>query len=79
MSGVAARLLYLIALIALRAVAAHFSDPRHLPGPAAVFAAMGRGGVERAVRGLSYPLIFSRAKMQLEVGASLRRLSYDES
>jgi hypothetical protein len=28
---------------------------------------------------LSYPLIFSRAKMQLEVGASLRRLSYDES
>ncbi len=27
---------------------------------------------------LSYPLIFSRAKMQLEVGASLRRLSYDE-
>ncbi len=28
---------------------------------------------------LSYPLIFPRAKMQLEVGASLRRLSYDES
>ena len=28
---------------------------------------------------LSYPLIFSRAKMQLEVGASLRQLSYDES
>ena len=28
---------------------------------------------------LSYPLIFSRAKMQLEVGASLRRRSYDES
>ena len=28
---------------------------------------------------LSYPLIFSRAKMQLEVGPSLRRLSYDES
>ena len=28
--------------------------------------------------GLSYPLIFSRAKMQLEVGPSLRRLSYDE-
>ena len=33
----------------------------------------------RAVLGLSYPLIFSRAKMQLEVGASLRRLSYDKS
>jgi len=28
---------------------------------------------------LSYPLIFSRAKMQLEVGASLRRFSSDES
>jgi hypothetical protein len=28
---------------------------------------------------LSYPLIFSRAKMQLEVGASLRRFSHDES
>jgi hypothetical protein len=28
---------------------------------------------------LSYPLIFSRAKMQLEVGISRRRLSYDES
>ncbi len=31
------------------------------------------------VRDLSYPLIFSRDKMQLEVGASLRPLSYDES
>jgi hypothetical protein len=29
--------------------------------------------------GLSYPLIFSSAKMQLEVGASLRRFSHDES
>jgi hypothetical protein len=29
--------------------------------------------------GLSYPLIFSRAKIQLEVGASLQHLSYDES
>jgi len=28
---------------------------------------------------LSYPLIFSRAQMQLEVGASLRRFSHDES
>ena len=28
---------------------------------------------------LSYPLIFLRAKMQLEVGASLRQLSYDRS
>ncbi len=34
----------------------------------------GAGGVI-----LSYPLIFSRAKMQLEVGASLRRFSHDES
>jgi hypothetical protein len=32
-----------------------------------------------AVTDLSYPLIFSRAKMQLEVGISRRRLSYDES
>jgi NitT/TauT family transport system permease protein len=39
---VAARLLSLIALIALWAFAAHFSDARHLPGPAAVFAAMGK-------------------------------------
>ena len=31
-----------------------------------------KGGV------LSYPLIFSKAKMQLEVGALLRRVSYDE-
>ena|SRR5271166_3410448 len=28
---------------------------------------------------LSHPLIFSRAKMQLEVGILMRRLSYDES
>jgi hypothetical protein len=28
---------------------------------------------------LSYPLIFSRTKMQLEVGAPRRRFSYDES
>ena len=28
---------------------------------------------------LSYPLIFSKAKIQLEVGALLRRVSYDES
>jgi hypothetical protein len=34
---------------------------------------------DKAVFILSYPLIFSRAKMQLEVGPSLRRLSYDES
>ena len=33
----------------------------------------------RMACGLSYPLIFSRAKMQLEVGISRRRLSYDES
>ena len=38
----AARLLSLVALIALWGVAAHFSDPRHLPGPVAVFAAMRR-------------------------------------
>jgi hypothetical protein len=28
---------------------------------------------------LSYPLIFSEAKMQPEVGVSMRRVSYDES
>ncbi len=28
---------------------------------------------------LSHPLIFSRAKMQLEVGILMRRVSYDES
>ena len=33
----------------------------------------------RTIWDLSYPLIFSRAKMQLEVGASLRRFSYDKS
>jgi NitT/TauT family transport system permease protein len=38
----AARLLSLVALFALWAVAAHFGDPRRLPGPAAVFAAMGK-------------------------------------
>ena len=31
------------------------------------------------VRHLSYPLIFLRAKMQPQVGASLRRFSCDES
>jgi hypothetical protein len=35
--------------------------------------------VEIRLAGLSYPLIFSSAKMQLEVGASLRRFSHDES
>jgi NitT/TauT family transport system permease protein len=38
----AARVLSLLALLALWGVAAQFSDPRHLPGPAAVFAAMGK-------------------------------------
>jgi NitT/TauT family transport system permease protein len=38
----AARLLSLLALIVLWAAAAHFSDPRHLPGPGAVLAAMGK-------------------------------------
>ena len=38
----AARLFSLLALIALWVVAAHFSDARHLPGPGAVFAAMGK-------------------------------------
>jgi hypothetical protein len=33
----------------------------------------------RAELDLSYPLIFSKAKMQLEVGALLRRFPYDES
>jgi hypothetical protein len=28
---------------------------------------------------LSYPLIFLKAKMQLTIGVSARRLSYDES
>ena len=34
--------LSLVALMALWIVAAHFSDPRHLPGPVAVFSAMGK-------------------------------------
>ena len=38
----ALRLLSLVALIALWGAAAHFSDPRHLPGPAAVLAAMSK-------------------------------------
>jgi Uma2 family endonuclease len=38
-----------------------------------------RRSIERAgVPALSYPLIFSRAKMQPQVGASLRRFSLDE-
>jgi NitT/TauT family transport system permease protein len=37
---VAARLISLIALLALWQIAAHFSNPRLLPGPMAVFAAM---------------------------------------
>ena len=37
-----------------------------------------RSFIER-VEHLSHPLIFSRPKMQPEVGASLRRLSCDES
>jgi heat shock protein HtpX len=32
-----------------------------------------------AITSLSYPLIFSEAKMQPEVGVSMRRVSYDES
>ena len=38
----ATRLLSLAVMIGLWGVAAHFADPRHLPGPAAVFAAMGK-------------------------------------
>ncbi len=41
----AARILSLLALIALWGAAAQFSDPRHLPGPAAVLAAMGKAAV----------------------------------
>jgi hypothetical protein len=33
----------------------------------------------RGIGALSYPLIFSEAKMQPEVGVSMRRVSYDES
>jgi len=33
----------------------------------------------KQARDLSHPLIFSRAKMQLEVGILMRRVSYDES
>jgi NitT/TauT family transport system permease protein len=36
------RLLSIVALIALWAAAAHFSNPRHLPGPATVFAEMSK-------------------------------------
>ena len=35
--------------------------------------------VARNIRRLSHPLIFSRVKMQLEVGVLMRRVSYDES
>jgi NitT/TauT family transport system permease protein len=38
----AARLASLVVLFALWAVTAHFGDPRQLPGPVAVFVAMGR-------------------------------------
>jgi len=38
----AARILSFLALIALWGAAAQFSDPRHLPGPAAVLTAMGK-------------------------------------
>ena len=37
-----ARLASLVALVALWAAASHFGDARHLPGPVAVFAAMGK-------------------------------------
>ncbi len=42
-------------------------------------AADGIVGLNFAVTDLSYPLIFSRAQMQLEVGASLQRFPRDES
>ncbi len=38
----AARLVSLLSLVALWVVAAHFGDPRHVPGPVAVFSAMGK-------------------------------------
>ena len=37
----AVRLASFLALLAIWVAAAHFGDPRHLPGPAAVFTAMG--------------------------------------
>ena len=44
------------------------------------WSSLGRARGQKKDRGpnLSHPLIFSRAKMQLEVGILMRRVSYDE-
>ena len=61
-----------------RAVAQRFADALRdffiglLPNPDG-------SGQESKARTLSYPLIFLKAKMQLTIGVSARRLSYDES
>ncbi len=82
----AARLASLIALVALWVVAAHFSDPRHLPGPVAVFAAMGKAaatGELFAAMGITMARVAASFTIAMALGSALgyamgRRRLFDQ-
>jgi NitT/TauT family transport system permease protein len=71
---VAARLASLVALMALWIVAAHFSDPRHLPGPVAVFSAMGNAAASGelfAAMGITMARVAASFTLAMAIGAAL--------
>jgi len=69
-----ARVVSLVALLALWAVAARFADPRHLPGPAAVFAAMGSAaatGELFAAMGVTLARVAAAFTLAMALGSAL--------
>jgi NitT/TauT family transport system permease protein len=70
----AVRVVSLAALLALWAVAARFADPRHLPGPAVVFAAMGRAaatGELFVAMGVTLARVASAFLLAMALGSAL--------
>jgi NitT/TauT family transport system permease protein len=70
----AARLASLLALVALWVVTAHFGDQRHLPGPAAVFAAMGKAAASGelfAAMGVTMARVAAAFALAMALGSAL--------
>jgi NitT/TauT family transport system permease protein len=70
----AARLASLVALVALWVAAAHFGDPRHLPGPVAVFTAMGKAAASGelfAAMAITMARVAASFTLAMALGAAL--------
>lgn len=82
----AARLASLLALLAIWVAAAHFGDPRHLPGPAAVFTAMGKAAASGelfAAMGVTMARVAAAFVVAMALGSALgyamgRRALFDQ-